>query len=485
MAALASGDGHDHTDRHHHNATTPNFRPVGHDPMISDHYGQTAGGYLCGDAAETLDGRRLAAVESRSDVGFALVDVTDPADPEWLGEMVMENSYIYDLVVVPDGKHIVLVTAHTKGPVLPAATSVAPHVSVAGGVWLEPAAGTSVADAAEPTLRWNTPCSSTPVASDPIPREAAILLVDISDPANPAITNHHRLLGRGHSAFAVDQDGRMLVMAVTLGPDLINSWVQLFEVDTAGDVGILVPLSNYRAPLTETDQVQGNIWHDGWISAHPSRGWLLHAVGGHNYHILNVDDPRQPRPIAAWRDDDPAATGWTGNLHGVIPIYDFAPGFDIAIVGPEWGGHPEDHPTGIIRVLDISELDDVTEVGAWTLPHDVFWEDGATYQFSNHYYSVSGQTMFISMYHGGIWAVDLSPIRPGGWANLPSIGVWQPTADVQSAITVRWAPTNEEVFAFDDTIVTFDSNTGLHTATWTREPMPAPAPWPMTPLQLS
>ncbi len=457
QVALISGDGHDHTDpAQHANGTTPNFVPLGQDPMISDHYGVTAGGYLCGDAAMVADGRVLAVVESRSDVGFAIVDVSDPSDPEWLGELVMENSYVYDLVVVPDGRHVVLATAHTKGPDLPAS----------GGA---------------PRLVWTTPCG-TVVLQDPIPREASAVLVDISDPSQPQVTSTHRLLGRGHSAFAVDQDGRPLIMITTLGPDVTNSWVQLFTIDDVS--GQLLPFSNYREDPTDTEAFTRQVWHDGWIHKDPQRGWLMHIVGTHTYQIHDVNDPMRPRLLAEWTDWVPDAGGYTGNLHGVIPILDFQPGLDIAIIGPEWGGRPEDHPTGIIRVLDITDLDNIGEIGAWTLPYDVVWDPGATYLFSNHYYSVAGDTMFVSMYHGGIWAVDLSPLRADDWVNLPSIGVWQPLApDVESAITVRWAPTNEEVFAFGDTIVTFDSNTGLHTATWTGEAMPAPEPWPLAPLR--
>src|SRR5688572_1524050 len=52
--------GHDHFDpAQHRGLSTPNFEERGWDPLISEYYGRSAGGYLCGDSVDAGD-RRLA-----------------------------------------------------------------------------------------------------------------------------------------------------------------------------------------------------------------------------------------------------------------------------------------------------------------------------------------------------------------------------------------------------------------------------------------
>ena len=199
--ALASGEGHDHTGpRSHLNLTTPNFHVLGHDPLNSTYYGGPPGATFCGDAKQDPSGRRIAAAESRSSVGFTLVDVTDVAHPKWLGELVMENTRVYDLAVVPDGNHVVLVTQALENTPVPL-----------------------------PVLSWQGPCGAARIplpplpvpatgTTDPVPRPSSIVLVDISDPAAPAVVDQQPLYGYGHSAYSTVIDGRTWVLATTTGP---------------------------------------------------------------------------------------------------------------------------------------------------------------------------------------------------------------------------------------------------------------------------
>ncbi|MCA1818813.1 MAG: hypothetical protein LC620_01960, partial [Halobacteriales archaeon] len=102
------------------------------------------------------------------------------------------------------------------------------------------------------------------------------------------------------------------------------------------------------------------------------------------------------------------------------------------------------------------------------------------------YYAVVGRTLLVSMYHGGIWAVDLSPALDGErpFTSLRSVGVFlsvDPTVHV--AVPMRWAPTLEEVLPFaDGTVATFDGASGIWTFTFDADdPAPSPEPWPITP----
>lgn len=140
---------------------------------------------------------------------------------------------------------------------------------------------------------------------------------------------------------------------------------------------------------------------------------------------------------------------------------------------------PKDVPTGIVWVLDTTDPATPVEVVAWPLPRESGWAEH--YQFSTHYFGVWEKTLFVSMYHGGIWAVDLSPGGTEPFALLPSIAAFLPVnvSPAPPEEPVRWAPTREEALVLPGgDIVTFDSNSGVYVARFDAS-RPAPAPWPI------
>lgn len=476
--ALPPGDGHDHADPMQHlNLSTPNFRVLGHDPLFSDYYGQAPGSTFCGDAKDVTDGRRIAAAESRSKVGFTLVDVTDPTDPKWIGELVMENTRVYDLAVVPDGRHVVLVTQAIEGAPLP-------------------------------VLAWQGACGSVRVAlpqlqaalgpADPIPRPSSIILVDIADPAEPRVVDQHPLYGYGHSAYATILDGRTWILATTTGP---GTAVAAYETTSAFEfyelqetplgarlrlLSIYKPEQDLRNPGPPIEV--GPRGHDAWIARHPGTGaTLAYLAAWERMEVLDLADPASPRLIGSWTDRVPGREGATGEIHSVLPLDDLRSGRHYTLIGPEWRGHPAGQPTGTVWVLDTTDPTRPAAVAGWTLPHDVEW--AGDFMFSNHYYGVVGDTLFVSMYHGGVWAVDLSPVTaPNGtrpaFTNLDSVGVFMPVdPTVEVAVKTRWAPTVEEVLAFPDgVLLTFDGYTGLWAFTFDPTDLaPAPEPWTVVP----
>lgn len=468
--ALAYGDGHDHADPAHHDGlTTRNFRVVGHEPMVSAHYGANAGGYLCGDAKETSDGRRLAAVESRSDVGFAVVDVTDPAAPRWLGELVMPTTRIYDLAVAVDGRHVILVMSESDpNALVPAGATAAPL-----GTW-RTACG-------EAPLRW-----AAGAEPDPVPRPASVLLVDIADPADPQIVDQRPLTGLGHGAFATEQDGAPLFLVASVAGGPLRDTFQFYTLLDTPLGARLHLLSTYAPDGPALDTAIGG-HTDGWIATHPGTGQhLAYVVGAMGLHLLDVADPTAPRLVGAWTDAVPGRSGPVGNLHSVAPMTSLRDGRHYTVLGPEFQGHPDGQPSGTVWVLDTTDPAAPRAVAAWTLPHEVDWtSDGGPYLFSNHYLAVHGDTAFVSMYHGGVWALDLAGLG-GDFHLLPSVGAFLPTLRPPGPVAepVRWAPTTQEVLAFDDgTLVTFDSNSGLYAFRFDAgDPAPPPAPWPIEPV---
>lgn len=471
--ALVFGEDHDHADvAQHQGVTTPNFEILGHDPLISPAYGTTAYGSLCGDAKSTEGGRRIAAIESRSDVGFTLADVTDPLAPKFLGELVMRRTYVYDLAVVPDGRHVVLVTITPKDP--------DPNAPPLGAL------GTP--------LEWRGACAegTVPVrwdAEDPVPRPLSILLVDITNPAEPSVIDQRPLLGPGHGVYATILDGRTWVVASTDSGDATTSHYEFYEI-LAGPSGArlnLLSVWSLGAPES-AEAATRTVGHtDAWIAKHPGTGevmaWIAHW--SHGVHILDLRDPRSPAEVGSWTDFRPTdPVGDSGQTHSIFVLPELVDGRHYILTGPEHPGKPPTYPTGILWVLDTTDPARPFEVAAWTLPHDVQWSDRL--HFSLHYMTAVGRTAFVSAYHAGVWAIDLSPVGTRPFVLLPSAGVF--FADRASpkppAVPMRWTPTNEEVHAFEDgTLVTFDSNSGVYTFRFdASRPMPAPEPWPIRPL---
>ena len=455
---------HDHANASHHaGLTTPNFEIVGYDPLFSPHYGgSTPAGYLCGDAQETQDGRRIAVVESRSDVGFALADVTDPAAPKWIGELVMPTTYVYDVAVVPDGKHVVLVTSQpqTGGLVPPVAWS----------------------------ATWRSPCATAPIAlaqqPDLLPRPASILLVSIEDPAAPEIVDQRPLAGLGHSVFSTIVDGRTWILASAIGAPGSDTFYFYGLLDTP--LGARLDLLATFAPQARQDQISPDVGghDDGVIAKHPISGaTLAYLANRRDLTVLDLADPRRPVVVGTWTDWTPEREGYAAMLHSIWPYTDVRDGRHYTVIGPEWPSKPRDHPTGIVWVLDTTDPSDITTVAGWTLPHDVEWSDRL--HFSDHYLSVHNDTLFVSMYHAGVWAIDLAPVGSEPFVHLRSVGAFVPNlvSPKPPATPVRWTPTLEEAIAFPDgTLLTFDSNSGLYLFRFdATRPAPSPEPWPIVP----
>lgn len=485
LAALESA--HDHTDRWAHaNVTTPNFEVVGWTPLVSAYYGTTVQGALCGDVAESPDGRRLAAVQARGDVVFTLADVTDPARPEWLGELVMRTTYVYDLAALPDGKHVALVTSSHKSP-----ERLPDGVPAGDGLY------------------WRSPCGTNgewrlvaAPGDDVVPRPRSLVLVSVEDPSAPAIVDQRPLGGLGHGVSAARVGERVVVVAAALGcttagfgvavpvapvpscPAATASWY-FYEV---GEAGVLEPLSVFSTPVEASESFlrRGNHHNDAWIAEHPVTGRALAYLASWDdgLLILDVGDPRAPELVGRWNGFDPTVPE-EGNVHSAFPFPGLVKGRHFTLVGPEHSEKPEATPSGVVFVLDTTDPASPVAVAGWTLPHESVWEEPL--QYSLHYLSAVGRTAFVSAYHAGVWALDLSDVSESEWTLLPAVGVFMPlnVSPAPPERPIRWAPTVEEVLPLPDgTLVTFDSNSGLYAFRFdASRPAPSPEAWPLAPPQ--
>lgn len=475
--ALPAGQGHNHSDPDEHRAlSTPNFEVLGWDPLLTEAKGGSAGGYLCGDLATTQEGRRLAVVHSfTTDVAFVVADVTDPARPRKVGEYVLEWAHTYDVAVTPDGKHVVLGTSPLDtGPDQSPAALPAPEGPRVARV--QP----MFRDACTGELRAQGPERMLPLAS-------GVVLVGIEDPAEPVFEDFRPmpLLGP-HSVSTAEVDGRQLVLASVTNLAHGASYFHFLEVEDTPLGPRLAHLGTYQAqqpPSPEGPAAVFNGHVDGTIQEHPLTGQALAYLANWDGGVVVVDitEPRTPRAIGAWSDGPGLGLQGgesLGAIHEALPIEGLWDGRHYTIAGQELGGRPQGRPTGWVYVLDTTDPARVEEVGRWTLPVDVAW-DGFL-QFSTHYVEVVGRTLFVTMYHGGVWAVDLS--TPERLREPATVGVFLPdrvSPKPPKGPAFGWTPTVLDVLAYPNgDLVVFDGPSGLYTLRFdAAKPAPAPPPW--------
>lgn len=487
-AALPYGDGHDHRDPSHHaGRSTPNFRLLGWDPLITGALGTTATGMMCGGIAQRQDGRQVAVVNTWfTEVAFVLVDVTDPAKPMKLGEFVMENAFAYDADITPDGLHVAIAT--TVGDLKA----------------LDSASDTTALPPTPPeiTLTYRNACGDATSLSTPLPLQGGVVLVGIQDPMSPALEDFYPLpIAGAHSVSTAEVDGMTVVLASVANTIHGTSYVQFIEVQDTMLGSRLLPLSVFQAPpsLATTDRplVDGHL--DGAIQKHPidGRTYAYLAYWDAGVVIADITDLRLPTYVSSFTDFG-GGPGYLagqsdGAVHEVLPIPGTWNGRHYALAGQELVAPPEERTSGWVHLLDTTDPARMTFVGSWTLPVDAEWESGFPLLrednqeyllFSPHYLALIDRTLFVTQYHGGVWAVDLSDD-----ATLPnplSIGVFLPTNESPkpgppafSTEPIDYTPAVLEALATPDgNLLVFDAMSGAYVVSFDAStPAPSPPPW--------
>jgi hypothetical protein len=468
-AALLGG--HNHNDHKlHTQMSSANFQILGWDPLVTDYYGRTAGSHLCGDAVQGKDGRRLSVVHSfSSDVAFVIADVTDAANPQKIGELVMEMTHVYDLALTPDQKFVLLATS-PLGP--------------ATGLQLPP-------PPLMPAATFRDACTgeTRPVQGPEsgLPYGAGVILVDISNPRTPLIVDFRNfpVLG-GHSVSVHEVNGKALILSTVANlPGPANYYVFMDIMSTAAGPKLnVLNVYQYRGADPQAE-AQTAAWtaHDGTIQKHPITGqWIAYlAYGNWGLITLNVDDPKNPKllgRIVPWAHVPKAGPGFAGGyIHEALPINGTWDGKHYTFLGDECGSHPQNVPTCLAYALDTTDPAKPKVVGAWTLPHDVSWTAGL--QYSLHYLGLVNKTLFVTVYHGGLWAVDVSKLTDQP-KSLESIGVFMPpNISPKPPVGGGYSPRVNDLVAFDDGVmVVWDAQTGVYTVKFdASSPAPAPEPW--------
>lgn len=481
---LPVGEGHNHRDPlQHQHLSTPNFQELGWDSLVTDYYGTSAAMHLCGQTQEK-NGQRITVVHSwGTDVAFVLADTTDVRNPKKIGELVMPNTVVYDVAITPDLRYVLLGT-------YPYAASL--------GEDKDPVAAEASGDA-----YWRDACTGETIPvrgpEQGLPYAAGIVLVDISNPRVPAIQDFllFPIFG-SHSVRAYDVNGRTVVVSTVLNLVHEISYYVFMTIQQTPAGGKLVVQSIYNGAVDNV-QRDRNVYgranpvgggHDMFLQKHPLTGeWLVYLADGPNgLVILNLNDITQPKFVSRWKDwsvlgkaapPDPYA-------HSALPIEGVWDGHHYTFLGEECLSHRQAMPSCAIFTLDTTDPKAPKFVGAWALPKDVPWEKSL--EFSTHYIAVQNRTLFITVYHGGLWAIDVS--TPEALRLMPSIGAYLPAnvppKPAKNANRIGAYPLDHTPIVLDldvmsdGTLVLFDATSGLYTVRFDdTNPAPPPTPWPL------
>jgi hypothetical protein len=465
--ALPFGQGHNHSRAaEHQGLSTADFEVLGWDPLATDYYGGAgAGTYYCGEATQTPEGRRLAVVNGfASDVAFVLVDVTDPARPQKVGEYALARAHVYDVAITADGKHVVVGTTSIDNP--------------------EKAAGALPGPGLERVQpRWRDACTGGERDAGPeqlLPLGSSVLLVGVQDLAEPVLEDAVPAPPRGpHSVSTALVDGKQLVLASVQYTLHLASLFYFLEVQQGPLGAKLHLLSTYDPPPSPQREPVTNGHVDGSIQKHPLTGRTLAYLADWDGGMVVVDitDPAMPTTLAVWSDyPGPLGEGDAlGHIHATLPIEGTWDGHHFTIAGQELGGRPKTRPSGWIHILDTTDPSRPTEAGRWTLPVDVTWDAGLI--FSTHYFALQDRVLFVSMYHAGVWAVDLRDA--GKLADPPAIGVFIPANEPpKPPAHPSTAPETLQVLAFPDSLLVYDANSGVYAVRFdAAHPAPSPPTW--------
>lgn len=467
--ALPFGSGHDHFNAtQHQGVSTPNFELLGWNPLVSQHYGQTAGGHLCGDATDAGD-KRYAAVQGAGDVAFVLVDVTNASDPQVVGEFILPTASTRDVAITPDGKFVVLGQSSAHAP--------------------ERGTVPPVDDAAY----WRSACTPEPVPvpvrgtagpEQNLPWASGALLINIQNPRMPSIDSYFPLPALGaHSIYATQVKGQYFVLASVVNLVAAITYFQLFDIQTVPGAGAeLVHLSYILENPTASNMPLINGHNDGVIQVHPITGRTLAYLA--HWHqglvIADLTNPRLPQVIGRWSDNPPGNVDLGrndhGDIHEALPIDTVWNGKHYTFIGQEILGHPTQRPSGYVKAIDTTDPGRLKEAAHWNLPVDVQW--GASLQFSPHYLTRVDRTVFVSHYHAGVWAIDASNIEND--TQMPSVGAFLP-AHVSPHPPPRrgysWTPTIMDAIALKNgDLVVYDSSSGAYIIHFDASQPAPPAP---------
>jgi hypothetical protein len=365
---------HDHNDQSLH-AANYNLHAIGY----HSGYGDGAGRELPDDQGFSelfvRDGLAFLGRRGGDEGGFVILDVSDPTSPARLGDYPgLAN---YDMESTFDNAYVFFVSQYL-----------------------------------------NNQQPSTIPPDDPGDAPRLIHVVDIRDPRNPMEASAFPVPTRGVHTITYHRtdEGREFVAAQTYdflpdpslglsvpdqGPNPFSQRVLVFEFVRQPNPTLVFQSQFVQHPMPP--QLGQFYPHDVAIQKHPLTGQLLMYVAYWDLgaYIVDISNPRMPRPIAQLTDFAPSSVR---SVHLAAPANQLVDGRHVTVTEPELsGGEPE---SGQYTIFDTTDPANPKRLGHWTLPGKVANPVGL--RFSPHNFEVDNGLLVLGHYHAGVWVVDVS-----------------------------------------------------------------------------
>lgn len=419
---------HEHSDAKIHNRTHNIAFIAYHSCSPDGEIADAVGGYT--DIAFFED---LAFVGHRR--GFCILDVSDPAHPQYVGSYVGEPAS--DIEVSADGNTVFLATQRN--------------------------------------LRPNAAEENSTEGTDNLPR--GIIVVNVENRDDPTFESYYPMPTNGvHTAAPYLMDGRQLLFLQTY------DWVPPGVSGIPDGVPQPIPESNapvtQRVEVTELTLVSGKrvlerigqyslqrpldqpfvYWfpHDSFAQYHPVLGkhLLYVAYWEAGLVILDVDDPANPALFA--RYDDQAPSNLTNQYHDVKVFEEPIAGMHVTVTAPET---PTASETGLVRIFNTTDPANPVQIGTWHLPESPP-TPGDSFLFSPHVFTLHEGMIYIGHYHGGVWVIDVSDAEH--LRNPSAAGFFFPRGDEATQTFTEGTPGVWGAYFHDGYIYATESSTGVH-----------------------
>lgn len=178
-------------------------------------------------------------------------------------------------------------------------------------------------------------------------------------------------------------------------------------VETPGAVvllpaGVYAPQGAPPSPIVAGEEKQGEITHDMTVMDDPLTGEPVMYVSFWNYglRVVDVSDPANPTELGAWMGEGAEEWGtYGGAVHTAMA--GLVDGRRILVSVPEYADVPA------VTFVDATDYGNMTAIGVWAPKTAEEWGDAAR-TFSTHNFQFIGGKVYLAMYHGGVWVLDVS-----------------------------------------------------------------------------
>ncbi len=316
-----------------------------------------------------------------------------------------------------------------------------------------------------------------------------MMAFDVTDPTQPVLTDSVQVDARRINDVKIHPNNRIAIITREGASSRRNGIVLLDLADPA-----------HPAIMSEyTETVTGGV-HNVWIRGEEELVYAAHN-GTSSMHIIDISDPRTPREVGRWGLDKESKTlhdvivqdgyaylsYWDDGLimldvgagtHGGTPtVPAFVSQFkypignthtawragDYLFVGDEifpsdWDPDQPIEASGFVHVIDYSDADNPREVARYEVP-----EAGA------HNFWVEDDLLYVGYYQGGLRVVDVSgELRGDLYRQGRELAVFK-TTDAQ-AVVPNW-PMTFNAQPYKDNLFMSDFNSGLWIARFQLEPL--------------